>query len=898
MRKLLESKLVKKRVYYKIYTIVFLCFFLCVFLTFFIRNKSVIWQADGLTQYFPNILYFRKWAKELLYNIFVTHTFEIPMWDMTLGEGVNVLNVINFRPLYWISLLFPGKYLELYFWIRLAVSMYLSGLFFLLFVKFFKKLDFASLIGSIIYVFSGLVLFYFFKHVVFLELNVFLPLMLLGTEKILKNKSSKIFICSVALSGLSYFYNLYIITIFAVLYALIRFFFIFEEKNLKVFLGKIIVFTKYYFIGLTLSAISLIPNLILAMSSSRVSGASSSKLSFLYDIEYYFSLITSLLDKNSAGNYGYICFPAIVVLLMFNLFCRKKEKNAFEKQISISIYVGFLLMLFPIFAYIFNGGGSITNRWFFVTAFAGGLIVAFELNNNIKIYKNFYVITGLYCIVSLLISIFQNMSIEFWIFIGIILALYGYITSADDLKINKRRYQIIMILLLLIEIGYKAHSYYGISGENYAGQFLDAGTVENVTYNVAANAMSEIEDDDLYRVDSVELDWNSPFLNRNYGQRVGVNGLSSYYSYMSSELIFTLDQLGLSQKYQNFAISSYDQRTILNELSSVKYVTVKNTEHSYVPYGYEYVKDVGDISIFKNKYFLPIMYGYDSKISMEKYETLSSYEKEEAMLQGCIYEGDFLPETQLNFESRTVLSEEDIEQQIYEQSGVRFNKDGITCETSSTFYLQPTEAITGEVYVVFEGVEYENLQEASRNSSDSGLIHAGMNGTYKKGYVFGKNHQYYEGKKEMILNLGYVSSYTGTIELIFPTAGQYNFENVKIVVKSMETYANHVDDLKLSVDNLVMSTNKISADLNTTENKVVCVAVPYDAGWKAELNGKTIDLFAVNGRYLGFELESGRNHIELKYSIPGIYLGSALSIGGVILIFFYNLYKKIKKRER
>lgn len=889
--------LTERKKYYCWYTVIFLISFFVVFAVFFLNGRSAVWNADGLTQHYPNLLYFREWAKEILNNIFVEKKFEIPMWDMTLGEGSNVLNVLSFRPLMWLSLLCPGNYLEIFCWVRIMLSLYLAGITFSMFCNKFKKLDFSCLLGALSYVLSGVAVYYFVKHNLFLELYIFLPLLLLGVEKIFRNESAKMFVASVALAGMSYFYNLYIITFFAVLYATIRFIFLLRDRSLLNFGKQILRFGGYYFLGLGLAAISFVPNIALSFSSSRIGDVSGDKLDLVYDIQYYLDLITAPFDTNAVGNYGFLAFSALAVLVGFNLFVMKNN-NRRVVQLKLAILIGLVFMCFPVFAFIINGG-SITNRWFFAASFVGSLLIAFgfdiaefgKLRSEHK--QRFVAVFIIYTIMCFALGTILHIHLEYLIVAYMFLLIC--VLCYNDLK-HIRRYQITLLILFVLELGYKTYNYYDIDKESNVAQFLEAGTVENTVRDVAASAMWAIEDGN-YRVDSVENTWDSPQLNRNYGQRSKTNGLSSYYSYTPSGVIGTLDELGLSQKYQDFAISSYDQRTVLNELSGVEYLTVKKDRAFSLPYGYNYLEEVNGVEIYKNKFALPIVYGYKESIPQKEYSSLSPNQKEQAMLQAAVSDENSLPQKKLEFDYKVLLDKDALYECMSSQNEVEIQERQIVCKGGNQFYIELPENLSGEIYIQFEGLEFESNNTAGEDKADSGLIHAGMNGVYKKSYVFGKNHQYYDGKKDMLINMGYVENFTGSLDLSFLNAGNFVFDNIEVILQPMGKYEDHVDELRIPVSGLQVDDNDIDFDLELEDKRMICVAIPYEKGWSAEINGKSVNIQRVNGRYMGFELEPGDYHIELNYFMPGLKTGAVITLVTIAIIVVLGIYEKRIRRK-
>lgn len=888
--------------YYLAYTLLFVAFFLITFLAFFIENKSLIWKTDGLAQDYPGAVFLRKWVKEILYGFLSEGKIEVRMWDMTIGEGGSVLNAIGFRPLSFLSQLVKGNQLEFSFWIRLSVCLYLSGIAFLWFCKLFKKLDYACLLGAVIYVFGGVVIGYTFKHVIFLEWGFYFPLMLYGTEKILRKESGSVFVCTVALAGLSYFYSLYICTLFSVIYAAIRFFYIKKEKSIKIFAAEIIKFAKYYLIGLGLAAISFLPSLMQSFSSGRTDSANRAGLSLFYDLSYYFSLLTAALEPTSAGVYGFLMFPAVVLLLIARLFTGKMNHGGRERQLRLMVLIGVVLMSFPIFALMSNGGGGITNRWFFVASFGGGLLVAFGLKDTLFFSVDrirmgwFFALTCIYCLLCIVIGHYQEVPLQWWVFLYIYLALYLYALCSPRTLRSKRVCCVILTCILFLEMGAKAYHYYGPEGHNILSGFLEPGTVEDTNRDVAARVMNKVDDDSIYRVDSVEYDYRSPYLNRNYGFRVGVNGIGTYFSYAPGGVTKMASEVGLSHKYQSFSIFGYDQRTVLDELASVKYLTAQSGQAVCVPYGYQFLKEIDGISIYENHYSLPLIYAYPSVYAEEDYLALSANQKEQVMLQGAVVEQDIdtydLPKCAPEFNDSVVLDAAQIREAQSQQNGsFELTDKGISCDDTVTFEFELPYEVTGEVYLLFEDLEYK---AASDSGDGSARIRAAIGDTWKLGYTLGPGGQYYSGGGDFLINLGYVESCSSNIKISFMNRGEYTYDNLQLLVQPMDDYSQKVDALRIPVEDLSMEMNTISADLTLAEDRMVCIAVPYERGWHISVNGETVEAEQINRKYMGIALKEGTYHLEMHYVIPGLFAGAVISILTIMLLTVMAIVRELK----
>lgn len=896
-----QKKSVGAENYYVMYTLCFLVFFLAVFAQFLLNGKSLVWGSDGITQGYPGIVYTRRWIREFLHNFFTTGKLQGRMWDMTIGEGFNVLNVLSFRPLTLFSLLFSEESLEWFFWFRIAVSLYISGIAFLCFCRLFKRLDYACLIGALLYTFNGMTIGWFYRQSLFIECIIYLPIILYGTEKILRRESGKAFVISVALAGLSYFYILYMITVFAVMYAAVRYWFMVEDKRFSHFFGEIGRFALYYALGFGIAAVSFLPNLVMAFSSNRIE-ANGNGLSLFYNADYYTSLITAILDVHSVGAQGFIGLSVIALLMIVVLFAKGKKTSRRITQFRIMVIVGAIVMLFPIFSRLMSGGSN--NRWFFGAAFGSSLIVAMQFDEewckgDFTEKKRFWIGTALYLLIYFWIGTQNKEKFGCISFLFFYLAVYFCWKDSARTLINKKVCYGFIAGLLLLETGYKAYNYYQPGGESMSQLFVEQGAVYAENNHVAAKAMDRVRDEDIYRIDSVELSNDAYYQNKNYGQRIGMNGISSFYSYTGKEFVNTMNELGVSRESTGFDFSSYDQRTILDELSAVKYVTVTDDMRSGVPYGYNLLSDENNVSIYQNKYFLPLIYAYSSVTDRDAYDKLSANLKEQAMLQSAVVEGDAadtgLQMHALEFDAENILNKDEILNQMKAQSEdcVSTEENSIMCDTLNGFELQLPHAVTGEVYVLIEGFRFEGKRDlAWMNASLE------SKGIWKRGYVSSKSDAYYRAKKDVLLNLGYTENDSSKIKINFVSGGTYFFDNIQIIVQPMEHYAERVENLRIPVENLSIDDNHVTADIILEEPRMVCVAIPYGKGWCAKINGKETELKIVNGKYMGIKLKEGDYHLELMYVIPGFNAGAIISAGTILVLIVYallNRYRKVKK---
>lgn len=88
--------------------------------------------------------------------------------------------------------------------------------------------------------------------------------------------------------------------------------------------------------------------------------------------------------------------------------------------------------------------------------------------------------------------------------------------------------------------------------------------------------------------------------------------------------------------------------------------------------------------------------------------------------------------------------------------------------------------------------------------------------------------------------------------------------------------------------------NKINGKICLTKKKLLFLSIPYDKGWKAEVDGKKVKLERVNIGFMGLILGKGAHTVELNYSPPYIYTATIISVSAFILFIFLAVKKRNK----
>ncbi|WP_187361996.1 GtrA family protein [Anaerofustis stercorihominis] len=174
------GKKTEKRIWYKnyylIYTIIFIIACFIIYLPFIFEGKSFFYNYDGVSQHYNSLVYFGKYIRSIIKNLLLNHQLIIPMWDLSVGFGQDILTSLNYYSigdvLDILFVLTPIKFSSYMYVFLILFRMFLSGICFSLYCFKMKQSKYSTLVGTLCYVFCGYVIFSSIRHPFFIKSNV------------------------------------------------------------------------------------------------------------------------------------------------------------------------------------------------------------------------------------------------------------------------------------------------------------------------------------------------------------------------------------------------------------------------------------------------------------------------------------------------------------------------------------------------------------------------------------------------------------------------------------------------------------------------------------------------------------------------------------------------------
>lgn len=894
---------------YGVYTLMFLLMCIVAFLPFFTEGKSFVWGAgveDGLSQHFSALAYYGEALREFFRNLLAGHP-KLVMWDMSLGYGADILSTLNYYaigdPLNLLYGFVSPKNTETMYNFMIVLRMYLAGITFIMYARKMKKRSYGTVIGALVYVFSGFCFRLGLRHPFFINPMIYFPLLCLGIEKIYQRERPYVFIFAVCVSAMSNYYFLYMLTIFAVIYAWIRFYKYSEENKIKTFFLTILKFGMYYTLGIAMAAVILLPSVIGFLGNGRYGNGADWKSLIVYPGKYYLLFIENFIGYGNMGsntNAGYL--PIVGIVVLFTLFSQRMKHKKYRAAFIASI----IALILPIFGYAFNGFSYANNRWAFALSFIVALLTAEMYPRLFVMSKRQQIGIGAGIIIYTVFCIIVNASGEeilknkgIMAACGLIAVFYILLLIFQRLGYDtqKRIVRVSMAILLLISVG--VHGYYRFDPKEYAytQEFMDQGQAYRTLKEDNIRMLSKANDPSVYRVHA------EGYRYKNYGLINHLNTISGYYSITAKCVTDTIkgyDTLGMqyADKYKGV-----DQRLGLLSLAGVKYITVAHNSQvakdvssmGDVPYGVEKLRKKGNITLYKNKYALPFAYAYDSYMTEQQYEQLNGIGKEQAML------------------AQIILNQHPADKEI-QHNEQRNGPDIQTISLPETRISSPKGKKYADITVPVEKdketyLYFKNLVYHGKKNGDDKFILTGRKGT--KGILVTQNdvqqkihiqstfNPYYFGRKDYIVKINHQTSKAKEkVRLNFLSPGEYEFDDISLItVPKKDVLARLKERKENSMKQIQYEGNHFRGVYHAKKDRILCVTIPYSKGWKATVNGNRTKIYKANGMFMGIIMKKGTQSVKLDYETPGLKIGAWISLVAWIGLGIYGLYfEKYRKK--
>lgn len=933
--------------YYLQYSGLFLILFLLIYSVFFIEGKSFVYSLYGDGHIcFNSLVYYGEWLRTIL------RTGHIPSFDLTVGYGSDLFLTLSWEtlgdPLNLLAVFFDADHMEYLYDFLAVFRIYLAGIAFSIFARchYCKsrgegKSNLTILAGSLIYVFSGFVLFAGVRDVYFMTPVIFFPLMASGIDRILQERKPVMLIVATALAAISNYYYFYMLTVFTVLYALLAYAAEQEllrcrgkrngretetaqdgtegrsnlRKNSRRFLQAFLSCAGAYLIGTLIACVQLVPIAIYLMESSR--SQQQYYVPLLYSLEFYARAFSGYISSASNTAWTHLGFAPIMLPAVAVLFLNRKKTY---RPYRIAFAACVLFLCIPRIGSILNGMTYPVNRWIWAFSMLNACVFIlveddlFHLNRRGLIFV--LAACSLYSAVCLSVPQLRTRQEKWMILILLLTAAVillvntrgkrapsparSDLSAGSGREINRENpagkkaaayltgYQCVGLVLVIIGVTANGLFRFAPFGSNYAAGFVDAGQAwPLVNDSLATDLVQDREDLAAVRVDAI----GDTLPMCNTGMNHGINGTDFYFSLANGSVTQFMDDLGVNVEMEH-RYAGLDGRTILERLFGVEYVVTNENNAAFVPYGYqeetagEETSGDGKDTCYTDSDTLPLGYGYDSIIRESDFAELDAVKKQEAILQSAVVsDEDYETLSGSLQEGDPVYNDQETSFAVVSTAdGIAIHDSEITVsEENAQITLRVQAVQDAETYLVLASPEYDL---GSPEEQGMALIDFSVDDSTKQMKLYSVTHPYNHGRKEYIINLGYNDSDTvRTVTVTFHNTGIYRASSIRAVCQPMTLVGDQTAARRETVlQDISLGDDSITGTVDAKKDTLLCISVPYSSGWTATIDGKKAEVVRTQDMFLGVAVPAGEHEIRLLYETPGQKEGMALSISGLLLL--------------
>ncbi|WP_203332005.1 YfhO family protein [Planococcus beigongshangi] len=834
-----------------------------VFLYQWTQGQYMTGINDGLSQMTP--------FKHLLYEQYISGEF-FYSFDFGLGAGtfselayyfstsIVFLITIPFVWLMEVTGLIPQS--SVLFWANLAVFISVIRLTFVLFITarlfmYMKLAYWPSLLGAAVYGASGM----YFRHAVYWEFFadafLWLPLLILGIEKIFREQKPGWFLVAVSISFFDNFYFAYINFLLAGIYILFRLFIPLSageqhrRKKLKdMLISGIIAFG--------IGAIAFVPAVYAYLNNHRPAYEQAIPI---------FGPIDNILYTSR-----YILLPALFMLF---LFIFRFYGNKTFRLFALLGTAGIIMHLSPFVSSAFNGFSAPQYRWEYFISFAAGGAIASGLSMLRKISRrNLLAAAGLTIVVYLIYALLDP-ALEFALpDTGIILGGLGLTLALVFAVVYTRKpvaLRLLIAALFLWVIVYanfyqhekilKMGDVYQVSEELMTGAEYDDREIRELLEQIHAR-----EDGGMYRIEWMEGVRNNTPIVQDF------QGLSAYSSILNQNLLyFYLYDMEIDMERESVSrYATLGNRANLFSLVRGKYI-IRPADDTNTPFGFKEILSSGNYLVYENENVLPFARGATNVYQETVLDMHPPLVREHAILNGIVLDTEETGSpVQLTGDITSKFSIEGV-QADYE--------DGILEVTGETggidlIWEEPSETVE-DLYVSFKLI---NTAESS-------------------GFDLTVNNYTTSRKANDSIYKTFVDDLTIRVPAEEKTRirvpeGRYYLTELQMFSENYEILQREAAETsgvkELEIDG---SRVEILYD-NTAGDDYLSAVIPYEIGWSAEVNGEKTDVLKANYAFVGVPIEEGENRIIFTYRppffIPSLIVSLLSILIGAIWIFRYR----------
>ncbi len=704
------------------------------------------------------------------------------------------------------------------------------------------------------YAFSSYMTGYYW-NVMWLEVMIFLPIILLGMDRLIEGKDCKVYILALFGAMFCNYYMAFMVCVFLVLW-----YFTYYFTDFRSFFTRGVTFAVSSLTAAAMAAILLIPAYKGLMSTSSAYFEFPGWTFYGKWLDLFSTHMVAVAPNNMAVDDGlgnlYCGILPLIVLLLYIIDTKFEWKEKLSK-IIILVFLGisFQVEILNFLWHGFHDQYGIPNRFAFLYIFLI-LIMAYEQLTRMEkertaAWKVLLSVAVLLGAVAFVYKQEQFDDLYAYAITAGLLILYGIL-----LMIPKRVARTVLYIFVITEVCTNAvYGFYESGQVDAQYYFSDTLAVNDITKRVQPNLYNRME-----VLDSKMLD-ESIWYNMNAVTMFGSTALGA--------TVDAMDQLGFYTGVNEYL---YEGGTpVTDMLLGVRGILVRDNNYMHRTH-YEYVFNSGNVSLYEHN--LPTAIGYSMNGEAADFDD-SSYNP--FVVQNNLVSAAFandpvyhlLPVPKPEGDGCTIDEHENGQSYVK----VKENMDALQASVVYTFNIEEEQ----ELYLHFDGAHVEdaslcvNHEELQSGRKDSQILTVG---NLQKGDVVTLTLWLKEGK-----------SGDGSITMRAAALDEL----------ALEDLYHTMSPRKVKVDSY--DSTHIEGNVHAFEDGSIFFGIPYDEGWTVYVDDVACATEPFAGGFLSVKVPEGEHQIQLKYQPPGFSIGWKISLIGWLLFLLGTSYSRKRKNK-
>ncbi len=750
---------------------------------------------------------------------------------------------------------------------------------------------------GVLYACSGFFIAYYW-NVMWIDSFYLFPLVMLGIDKIIKERKASLYIVTLTLTFLTNYYMAYMVCIFSVLFFIYNYFIEYDfsstyfgrlkerENNIKSTLswafnnlrnsrffdtGSIFAISSVF--AACLSAFALLPVYFILQNCSATSGTFPEELKTYFSIFDFLANHLAYLDptiRSSGDDVLPNIYCGVLTVMLVPLFIFSNKISGKEKIFSCAILgIMFASCYTNYLNYIWHGfhfPNDLPYRFSYMYSFLL-LIFAFRALTFIKEYTRRQII-GVGTATIFFVIMVQEIGSKNFSEVGvwICIAFIGIYCLALSVLNNKSFPKIAVAALILCSC---CAEYIVANTNNYSMDQPKTNFVSDYDdFQILKNKIDEYEGNENYRMELTSLRARMDPCWYYY------NGVSTFSS-MAYEKVSNMQyHLGMFGNYIN-SYTYHRQTPVYNAFFALDYI-VDNDQGSTAVMNdsyYERLFSNGKFTAYKNNYSLPIAFRANEEIARWSHDNSNPFEVQASLFADTTGINDVYTDLELD---KISTNNTECNYEDYGDSGCYpYTVTGDLADASLTYDLTVKES--GNAYLYFK--TGSNSVERITVTLSNGISLSQAIDT-----------------KPYVLDLGYLEK-GDSVSVFAPVkedmSGYTYLYAVTLNDKQFQKGFNQLNADSLQITDF--KETKIEGTMNASEDGVIFTSINYDTGWSVYIDGEKVnkdDIVAIGDALLGVRVTKGTHTVTFKYMPEGLLLGAILSVLALTTVLLLLFIKK------